>query len=64
MRVILQFENFVAINNAPFVDLPGNVRAESWGPLPYTGTAGQATFAYASHVTNWRSSMSCPPRSS
>jgi acyl-CoA hydrolase len=60
MRLILQFENFVAINNALFVDLTGNVCAESWGPLPYTGTGGQATFAYASHVTNRHSIIVLP----
>jgi acyl-CoA hydrolase len=60
MRLILQFENFVAINNALFVDLTGNVCAESWGTLPYTGTGGQATFAYASHVTNRHSIIVLP----
>ena len=60
MRLILQFDNFVAINNALFVDLTGNVSAESWGPLPYTGTGGQATFAYASHVTNRHSIIVLP----
>jgi acyl-CoA hydrolase len=60
MRLILQLENFVAINNALFVDLTGNVCAESWGPLPYTGTGGQATFAYASHVTNRHSIIVLP----
>jgi 4-hydroxybutyrate CoA-transferase len=60
MRLILEFENFVAINNALFVDLTGNVCAESWGPLPYTGTGGQATFAYASHVTNRHSIIVLP----
>jgi acyl-CoA hydrolase len=60
MRLLLQFDNFVAINNALFVDLTGNVCAETWGPLPYTGTGGQATFAYASHVTNRHSIIVLP----
>ena len=60
MRVLLQFEHFVAINNALFVDLTGNVCSESWGPLPYTGTGGQATFAYAGHVTNRHSIIVLP----
>jgi acyl-CoA hydrolase len=60
MRHILRFDNFVAINNALFVDLTGNVCAESWGALPYTGTGGQATFAYASHVTNRHSIIVLP----
>jgi acyl-CoA hydrolase len=60
MRVLLQFEKFVAINNALFVDLTGNVCSETWGPLPYTGTGGQATFAYAGHVTNRHSVIVLP----
>ena len=60
MRLLLQFDNFVAINNALFVDLTGNVCAETWGPLPYTGTGGQATFAYAGHVTNRHSIIVLP----
>jgi acyl-CoA hydrolase len=60
MRVLLQFENFVAVNNALFVDITGNVCAETWGPLPYTGTGGQATFAYAAHVTNRHSVIVLP----
>jgi 4-hydroxybutyrate CoA-transferase len=50
LRVILQFEHFVAVNNALFVDLTGNVCAETWGALPYTGPGGQPTFAYAASV--------------
>ena len=60
MRVLLQFEHFVAINNALFVDLTGNVCAETWGPLPFSGTGGQATFAYAAHVTNRHSIIVLP----
>ena len=60
MRVLLQFEQFVAINNALFVDLTGNACSESWGPLPYTGTGGQATFAYAGHVTSRHSIIVLP----
>ena len=60
MRVLLQFDNFVAINNALFVDLTGNVCAETWGPLPYSGSGGQPTFAYAAHVTNRHSVIVLP----
>lgn len=60
MRVLLQFENFVAVNNALFVDLTGNACSESWGPLPYTGSGGQPTFAYAAHVTNRHSIIVLP----
>ncbi len=60
MRVLLQFENFVAVNNALFVDLTGNVCSETWGPLPYTGSGGQPTFAYAAHVTSRHSVIVLP----
>jgi 4-hydroxybutyrate CoA-transferase len=60
MRVLLQFETFVAINNALFVDLTGNVSSETWGALPYTGPGGQPTFAYAAHVTNRHSIIVLP----
>jgi 4-hydroxybutyrate CoA-transferase len=60
MRVLLQFENFVAVNNALFVDLTGNVASETWGPLPYTGSGGQPTFSYAAHVTNRHSIIVLP----
>jgi acyl-CoA hydrolase len=60
MRVLLQLERFVAINNALFVDLTGNVCSETWGALPYTGSGGQPTFAYAAHVTNRHSIIVLP----
>jgi acyl-CoA hydrolase len=60
MRVLLQFEKFVAVNNALFVDLTGNVCSETWGALPYTGSGGQATFAYAAHVTHRHSVIVLP----
>ncbi len=60
MRVLLQFENFVAINNALFVDLTGNVCSESWGPQVFSGPGGQPTFAYAASVTNAHSIIVLP----
>jgi 4-hydroxybutyrate CoA-transferase len=60
MRLLLQFEHFVAINNALFIDLTGNVCSETWGALPYTGSGGQPTFAYAAHVTNRHSIIVLP----
>lgn len=60
MRVLLQFGNFVAVNNALFIDLTGNACSESWGPLPYTGSGGQPTFAYAASVSNARSVIVLP----
>src|SRR5262249_7506262 len=43
MRVLLQFERFVAINNALFVDLTGNVCSETMGAQIFSGPGGQPT---------------------
>lgn len=48
LRNLLQFENFVAINNALAVDVTGNVAAEAQGPLVFSGPGGQPVFAIAS----------------
>lgn len=60
MRVLLQFNNFVAINNALFVDVTGNVCAETWGPKVFTGPGGQPTFTYAASVSNAKSIIVLP----
>lgn len=60
MRVLLQFERFVAINNALFVDLTGNVCSETMGPRVFTGPGGQTTFTYAASVTNAHSIIVLP----
>lgn len=45
LRLLLQIENFVAVNNAMAVDLTGNVSSETQGPNLFSGTGGQAAFA-------------------
>ena len=60
MRVLLQFQQFVAINNALLVDLTGNVCAESWGPRVFSGPGGQPTFSYAASVVSARSIIVLP----
>lgn len=60
MRVLLQFERFVAVNNALFVDATGNACAETWGPKVFSGPGGQPTFAYAASVTNAHSIIVLP----
>jgi 4-hydroxybutyrate CoA-transferase len=60
MSLLLRFGNFVAINNALFVDLTGNVCSESWGPQVFSGPGGQPTFAYAASVTNAKSIIVLP----
>lgn len=61
MRRLLQFTNFVAINNALFVDLTGNGTAETMGPQVFSGPGGQPTFVYAaSAVPGGRSILVLP----
>ncbi len=45
LRMLLQIENFVAVNNAMAVDLTGNVSSETQGNNLFSGTGGQAAFA-------------------
>ena len=45
VRVILQQENMVAVNNALMVDLTGQVASEGVGPRVWAGAGGQASFA-------------------
>lgn len=45
LRMLLQIENFIAVNNAMAVDLTGNVSSETQGPNLFSGTGGQAAFA-------------------
>ncbi|MGE5596030.1 MAG: acetyl-CoA hydrolase/transferase family protein [Hyphomicrobiales bacterium] len=47
LRVLLQFENFVAVNNALAVDITGASAAETMGPLLFSGTGGLWAFAPA-----------------
>jgi acyl-CoA hydrolase len=47
LRILLQFENFVAVNNALAVDVTGNVSSESIGPRVFSGVGGQNAFAVA-----------------
>jgi 4-hydroxybutyrate CoA-transferase len=48
VRVILQHENMVAVNNALMVDLTGQVASEGVGPRVRAGVGGQASFAIGS----------------
>ncbi|MEO8539024.1 MAG: acetyl-CoA hydrolase/transferase C-terminal domain-containing protein [bacterium] len=48
LRMLLQIENFVAVNNAMAVDLTGNVSSETQGPNLFSGPGGQTSFAVAS----------------
>jgi len=50
MRILVQEQSFVAINNALQVDLTGQVTAESVNGDIYSGPGGQTTFAVAASV--------------
>jgi 4-hydroxybutyrate CoA-transferase len=43
-RIIAQHDNMVAVNTALSIDLTGQVAAESFGPLMYSGVGGQLDF--------------------
>lgn len=45
IRVIMQHENMVAVNNALMVDLTGQVASESIGTRVWAGSGGQTSFA-------------------
>lgn len=61
MRLLLRFTNFVAVNNALFVDLTGNGTAETMGSRVFSGPGGQPTFVYAaSAVPGGRSILVLP----
>ena len=47
LRLLLQLENFVAVNNALAVDIQGNAASETMGPKIFSGTGGQNVFATA-----------------
>jgi 4-hydroxybutyrate CoA-transferase len=48
LRVLLQLENFIAVNNALAVDVQGNAASETMGAQIFSGTGGQNVFATAS----------------
>lgn len=47
LRLLLQLENFIAVNNALAVDIQGNAASETMGPQIFSGTGGQNVFATA-----------------
>ncbi len=64
LRVLVQEENFVAINNAMQIDLTGQVTAESLNSKIFSGPGGQTVFAIAaSYCEGGRSIIACPSNS-
>jgi acyl-CoA hydrolase len=47
LRVLLQIDNFIAVNNALAVDIQGNAASETMGAAIFSGTGGQNVFATA-----------------
>jgi 4-hydroxybutyrate CoA-transferase len=45
LRLLLQLENFIAVNNALAVDIQGNAASETMGAQIFSGTGGQNVFA-------------------
>lgn len=63
LRMLLQIENFVAVNNAMAVDLTGNVSSETQGPNLFSGTGGQAAFAVGASTAAGGSVIDLPSSS-
>ena len=63
LRLLIQHENFVAINNALLVDLTGQVTAEYVGPRIWSGAGGQTVFSVAACYSKGGRSISVLPSS-
>lgn len=56
-----EHENFVAINNALAVDLTGQVTAEAFGPVMFSGTGGQFDFVVGAMMSRGGRSVTVLP---
>ncbi|MFQ5471365.1 MAG: acetyl-CoA hydrolase/transferase family protein, partial [Dehalococcoidia bacterium] len=63
LRIIMQHDNMVAVNNAIIVDLTGQVAAETIGTQVWTGTGGQTAFAIGSSYSRGGRSIIVLPSS-
>lgn len=63
VRLLIQQENLVAINNALLVDLTGQVASETIGPRVWTGVGGQTAFAIAANFSRGGRSITVLPSS-
>ena len=63
VRLLMRQDNLVAINNALFVDLTGQVASETIGPRVWTGTGGQTAFMIAAGYSNGGRSIIMLPSS-
>ena len=63
IRLLVQHDNLVAINNALMVDLTGQVASETIGPRVLTGVGGQTAFAIAANYSKGGRSITVLPSS-
>lgn len=63
LRMLVQLDNLVAINNALLVDLTGQVDAETIGPQVWTGVGGQTVFMMAAQYSRGGRSITVLPSS-
>jgi 4-hydroxybutyrate CoA-transferase len=63
IRMLIQHDNLVAVNNALLVDLTGQVAAESIGPRVWTGVGGQTAFMIAAQYSRGGRSITVLPSS-
>lgn len=63
VRMLVQHENLVAVNNALLVDLTGQVAAESIGSRVWTGVGGQTAFMIAAQYSRGGRSITVLPSS-
>ena len=63
VRMLLQQDNLVAVNNALLVDLTGQVAAESFGTSIWTGVGGQTAFMIAAQYSRGGRSVIMLPSS-
>jgi 4-hydroxybutyrate CoA-transferase len=64
LRILPQNPNFKAINNALFVDVTGQVTAETMGASIFSGPGGQTVFAVAATYSDGGASIQVLPSSS
>lgn len=64
LRMLVQVDRFVTINNALVIDLTGQISAESLGYQMYTGVGGQTVFMIAGAYSKGGKSVSVLPSSS
>jgi 4-hydroxybutyrate CoA-transferase len=63
VRMLLQHDNLVAVNNALLVDLTGQIASESFGTRIWTGVGGQTAFMIAAQYSRGGRSIIVLPSS-